>query len=77
MQPQVRIIKPFLMDDGTEPALKVDKMYEVNCHFQYTDGTKAISVLNEDHEVHHWELDEWFNEHFQVIGDLDEVWEEI
>lgn len=77
MTPQVRIVEPFKMDDGSEPALEVGKLYEVNCYFAYTCGTKAISVLNDDNEVHHWELDEWFSKHFEIIGDLEVAWEEI
>lgn len=67
----------FKMDDGTDPDLTVGKEYELNCVFK--DGkVLAYQILDDDSMVHTFHDDEeWFSQHFTVVGDIDSVMEEV
>lgn len=77
MEPFLRYNKTFLMDDGCEPSLTVGGKYPLDCSFMDGDSL-IVSVINDDSNVHTFDTtEEWFSEHFDVVGDVDYVMEQI
>lgn len=81
MQPYLKYFKAFKMDDGTKPALTVGKDYELNCAFMSDETTGlelVVSIIDDRSMVHtFWTEEEWFSEHFTIVGDVDLVMEQI
>lgn len=83
MVPHLIYHKAFKMEDGTDPDLTEGKEYELNCVYStqsYDNGEYilAFQILDDDSMVHTFFSDEeWFSEHFTVVGDIESVKEEI
>lgn len=58
-------------------ALTLGKNYEITCAFQ-EEGIYAYQVIDDDNMVQTLTNDgDWFSEHFEVVGDVSSVEEEI
>ncbi len=78
MVPHLIYNEAFKMDDGSKPDLTVGKEYELNCVFEDEDGVKQYQIVDDCGMVHGFHDDEdWFSEHFTVVGSIDSVMEEI
>lgn len=77
MVPHLIYHKAFKMDDGSAPDLTVGKEYELNCVL-ITDEVMQYQILDDRCMVHGFFSDEeWFSEHFTIVGDIDSVTEEF
>ena len=81
MAPTLIYKKAFMMEDGTPPDLTLDKSYEVVCSYTLPGNTFiSLDIIDDANRVHSFDLDidrEWFNLSFDLLGDIQEVWEEI
>lgn len=73
--PTITYHTPFLMSGGEKPNLTEGKTYSVFCAYSF-GTTTTILVIDDKNEHHGFDTtDDWFSEHFTLIGDLEEVWE--
>lgn len=78
MTPRLKYKKSFLMNNGTKPDLTVGEAYEVVCAFYEKEDELCISIIDDIEDVHNFLTSEdWFYEHFDIIGDISTVLEEI
>ncbi len=78
MVPHLFYHKAFKLDDGSDPDLTVGKEYELNCVFKDDYGVLQYQILDDSSMVHGFHDDEeWFSEHFTVVGNIESVMEEI
>ena len=77
MVPHLIYHTAFVMDDGSKPDLTVGKEYELNCVFKYQDESLMFQILDDNNMVHSFPEEEWFSEHFTVVGDIGSVLEEV
>ena len=78
-QPILKYKLAFLLDDGSKPSLTEGKDYEIFSAFlDPAEDVTIISVLDDAEFVFQFDItEEWFSESFDIVGDLDLVWEEI
>lgn len=77
MQPYLKFIKAFKMEDGENPNLTVGRDYPIDCAFM-DEEVLVVSILDDISMVHIFDTEEeWFSESFTLVGDVDLVMEQI
>jgi len=71
MKAELVYARPFKMLDGSDPDLTLDSQYLVVRAFVECDTT-IVSILDDEDNEHQFNIDSgWFDQHFDLIGDLE------
>lgn len=78
--PQLIYKKFFLMDEGdVGPNLTIDKAYDIVCAYECGDDVDLV-IVDDTNEHHTFGLNCTkfkLEDHFDLIGDYTEVWENV